>query len=169
MRYDFDGRYGKRIGVIVHRDGRREIFVSLKEDPDACAQSMILSEDEANIVSDLMGGSTVVRRIGQAMQDIEGLAIDWVTLDASSEFVNHRIDESALRSRTGSSIVAILRSGKTIPAPPPDFTLLADDMLVIVGTAADIKKAWNLLSPHTQEASDQVDQTDQEQNGRGPT
>ena len=49
-------RFGKRVGVIVHRDGRREMFVSLREDPDACAQSITLDEGEdARAVASSLG------------------------------------------------------------------------------------------------------------------
>ena len=37
-----------------------------------------VDEGEAEVVADLLGGSTVSRRVGQAMQDIEGLAMDWL-------------------------------------------------------------------------------------------
>lgn len=115
MRYDFDGRFGKRVGVITHRDGRRELFVSLKSDPDACAQSIVLSEDEAEVVSDLMGGSTVTRRMAQSMQDIEGLAMDWLPLADTTPFNGRPLGSTMLRTRTGASIVAVIRGGGAIP------------------------------------------------------
>ncbi|WP_240501283.1 hypothetical protein [Deinococcus sp. LM3] len=71
MRYDFDSRSGKRVGVITHRDGRREIFVARRDDPDACAESIVLADDEAEAVADLLGGSAVTRRLETSMQDIQ--------------------------------------------------------------------------------------------------
>ncbi len=146
MRYDFDGRFGKRVGVITHRDGRRELFVSLKEDPDACAQSIVLAEDEAEVVSDLMGGSTVTRRMGQSMQDIEGLAMDWLPLAGTTPFDGKPLGSTMMRTRTGASIVAIIRGGGAIPAPGPEFVLHAGDTVVVVGTAEGVTHAARLLN-----------------------
>jgi TrkA domain protein len=151
VRYDFDGRFGKRVGVITHRDGRRELFVSLREDPDACAQSIVLAEDEAEAVADLLGGSAVTRRMAQSMQDIEGLAMDWLPLSDTTPFDGQPLGSTMLRTRTGASIVAIMRGGGAIPAPGPDFTLRARDTVVVVGTADGVVRAARLLNGEPQE------------------
>ena len=146
MRYDFDGRFGKRVGVIVHRDGRREMFVSLRDDPDACGQSITLDESEAEVVADLLGGSTVTRRMGQTMQDIEGLAMDWLPLEQGSPFAGRALGDSQMRTRTGTSVVAVIREEQAIPAPGPDYVLEAGDTVVVVGTANGVRRAARLLS-----------------------
>lgn len=146
MRYDFDGKFGKRVGVITHRDGRRELFVSLKADPDACAQSIVLDEKESEVVADLLGGSTVTRRMAQSMQDIEGLAMDWLPLADSTPFNGRPLGSAMLRTRTGASIVAIMRGGGAIPAPGPEFILRAGDTVVVVGTAGGVTRAARLLN-----------------------
>ncbi|AFZ66201.1 cation:proton antiporter regulatory subunit [Deinococcus peraridilitoris] len=134
VRHDFASQYGKRVGVITHRDGRREIFVSRQDDPDACAQSITLTEEEAEAVADLLGGSTITRRLATLPQDIEGLAMDWVPLPPTSRFLRCPMGDAQLRSRTGTSIVAVMRDGQAHPAPDPQFVLLAGDTLVLVGT-----------------------------------
>lgn len=146
MRYDFDGRFGKRIGVITHRDGRRELFVSRRDDPDATEKSLVLTEEESAVVADLLGGSTVTRRVADSMQDIEGLAMDWLPFDAASPFHGVPLGQTMMRTRTGASIVAIIRAGQPIPAPGPELPLLAGDTIVVVGTANGVKRAAKLLS-----------------------
>lgn len=144
MRYDFNGRFGKRVGVITHRDGRREVFVSLPDDPDATAMTIILTEDESAVVSDLLGGSTVTRRDTKA-QKIEGLAMDWLPLESTSPWVNVPLGQTMMRTRTGASIVAIMRGGEAIPSPWPEFPLQAEDTVVVVGTPNGVKRAAQLL------------------------
>ena len=146
MRYDFDGRFGKRVGVITHRDGRRELFVSRRDDPDACAHSITLDEAEAEVVADLLGGSTVTRRVGRAMQDIEGLAMDWLPLEPGSPFADHALGDSQMRTRTGTSVVAVMRGGGAVPAPGPEFVLRSGDTVVVVGTPEGVRQAARLLS-----------------------
>lgn len=146
MRYDFDSRYGKRIGVITHRDGRRELFASKRDDPDATERSLVLTEEESAVVADLLGGSTVTRRVADSMQDIEGLAMDWLPFDANSPFNGVPLGQTMMRTRTGASIVAIIRAGQPIPAPGPELPLLAGDTIVVVGTANGVKRAAKLLN-----------------------
>lgn len=147
MRYDFDGRFGKRVGVITHRDGRREIFVSQKDDPDSTAMSITLAEDESEVVADLLGGSTVTRRVSQSMmQEIQGLAMDWLLLPIHSPFLNRPLGQTMMRTHTGASIVAVIRGEEAIPAPGPEFELEENDTVVVVGTASGIVKAARLLN-----------------------
>lgn len=146
VRYDFDGRFGKRVGVITHRDGRREIFVARRDDPDACAESIVLADDEAEAVADLLGGSAVTRRMAGSMQDIEGLAMDWLPMGTSSPFDGHPLGETMMRTRTGTSIVAVMRARQAIPAPGPEFQLRGGDTVVVVGTAEGIRRAAALLN-----------------------
>ena len=51
------------------------------------------------------------------------------------------------RTRTGSSIVAVIRDGESIPAPGPDFPLLAGDVIVGVGTAEGLASMRELIRP----------------------
>ncbi|MCD0177380.1 cation:proton antiporter regulatory subunit [Deinococcus sp. 14RED07] len=145
MRYDFDSRSGKRVGVITHRDGRREIFVARRDDPDACAESIVLADDEAEAVADLLGGSSVTRRLETSMQDIQGLAMDWLPLPDTSPFVGELLGSTMMRTRTGTSIVAVMRGQQAVPAPGPELTFERGDVVVVVGTAPGIRQAAALL------------------------
>jgi TrkA domain protein len=146
VRHDFDGRFGRRVGVITHRDGRREIFVSRSDDPDATALSIVLSDEEAEAMADLLGGSTITRHLNTLTQDIEGLAMDWVSIPAGTPFAGHPLGDTMMRTRTGSSIVAIMRDGQAIPAPGPEFPLEAGDTVVVVGTPGGVVQAARLLN-----------------------
>ncbi|MEF2277625.1 cation:proton antiporter regulatory subunit [Deinococcus sp. YIM 134068] len=145
VRHDFDGRFGKRVGVITHRDGRREIFVARRDDPDACAQSIVLSDEEAEAVADLLGGSTITRHMNTLTQDIEGLAMDWVPLAAGTPYAGQPLGDTKMRTRTGTSIVAIMRDGQAIAAPGPEFPLKVGDTVVVVGTPGGVVRAARLL------------------------
>jgi TrkA domain protein len=36
IRYDFVTKEGDRVGVLVHRSGRRELLLYQRDDPDSC-------------------------------------------------------------------------------------------------------------------------------------
>ncbi len=66
-----------------------------------------------------------------------GLLFDWIHLDATSDAVGQSIAELAVRSRTGATIVAILRGSVPIVAPEPSMVLEAGDDLVIACRVQD--------------------------------
>ncbi|GHF99121.1 potassium transporter TrkA [Deinococcus piscis] len=145
-RFDFDAEYGKRVGVITHRDGKREVFVASREDPDACGQAIVLTSEEAKAVADMLGGSTVTRQVTTLTKEVKGLALDWITLEDGSPFQGRPLGATMLRTHTGASIVAIVRQEKAIPAPGPEETLLQGDVLVVVGTPSGVLRAGNFLN-----------------------
>ncbi|HEX5198347.1 MAG TPA: potassium transporter TrkA [Actinoplanes sp.] len=52
----------RRIGVVVHRTGRRDLVVYDPEDPDRVAITVTLDAAEAECVAHLLTGTTVVER-----------------------------------------------------------------------------------------------------------
>ena len=75
------------------------------------------------------------------------MAIDWVTVLATSPFVGATIAEGEFRTRTGASIVAVVRGETTIPAPGPDHRFEAGEVVVVVGTADGLAQLRTLLVP----------------------
>jgi TrkA domain protein len=144
IRYDFVTSEGTRVGVLVHRSGHRELLLYDRDDPDACRAVIRLDAEDTRILADLLGASHVSEKLA-AMQQIEGLTIDWLTLSPSAAAVGRTLRDAALRSETGVSIVAIVRGNETVPAPAPDFTLEPGDTAVVVGTRQGIEQLASLL------------------------
>ncbi len=144
-RHDFTARSGRRLGVITHRDGHREVFVYNARDPDSCDTMISLAEEEAEAMADLLGGSSLTRRLEGLHQEIDGLAIDWLKIEAASPVVGKTIAETHMRSRSGASIAAVLRAGQSIAAPGPDVRLEADDTTVVIGSPDAVKRAAAIL------------------------
>ena len=72
-------------------------------------------------------------------------AIDWLAIRPGSPFADRTIADTQARSRTGVSVVAVLRDGGAIPAPAPDVRLQAGDTLVVVGTPQGVTALSSLL------------------------
>jgi CPA2 family monovalent cation:H+ antiporter-2 len=102
----------------------------------------------------LRGLPTDPARRAEWLQILEAAVTQVFLLLAGSPAVGKTIREFDLRARTGVTIVAITRSGKAIPAPPPELRLQPADVLVLVGTHKQLDHARQLLEPPaTQEAS----------------
>jgi TrkA domain protein len=145
LRHDFTTRAGRQLGVVTHRTGRRDLLVYDRDDPDTCQEVIELTNEEADALAELLGAARLVEHLAGLTQRIEGLAIDWLPIRRGSPFAGRTIADTQARSRTGTSIVAILRGDGAIPAPAPDAGLEPGDTLVVVGTAGGVKELSTLL------------------------
>jgi len=145
VRHDFTTEDGADIGVLVYHDGRREILVYDSDDPDACTSFMTLSRADTRTVSELLGASRVTEALAVVQQEIEGLAIEWIEIDATSPAAGATIGDGMYRTKTGSSIVAVIRDRTSIPAPGPGFVLLTGDVVVAVGTSEGLASMRELI------------------------
>ena len=145
VRHEFVTAGGERVAVLTHRTGRREVAVYDRADPDACTTVLHLSADDTRTLAELLGAPSVHEAVAAVQQRLEGLAIDWVTVPARSRFVGATIGEGALRTRTGASIVAVVRGETTVPAPGPDHRFAEGDVVVAVGTPEGLDQLRNLL------------------------
>ena len=107
IEFDFTSESGDHIGVISRHSGRRELVLYAEDDPDAVRNRMELTPTEGAAVAELLGGTQVTAHLAALSAEIEGLFIDWVPLGPS--FVPTSIADTAMRTRTGSSVIAIIR------------------------------------------------------------
>ena len=94
VRYDFVTSEGVRIGVLVHRTGRRDLLVYSPVDPDACVAQLSFDPDDARTLAELLGATRIAESIAAVQQDIEGLSIDWIKIDEGSEWAGKRLSEA---------------------------------------------------------------------------
>lgn len=145
VRHDFTTAGGERIGVLSHRSGRRELVVYRRDDPDACLTALHLSAEDTRTLAELLGATQVSEVLAAVQQRLEGVAIDWVTIPARSPYAGSTIRRGEFRTRTGVSIVAVIRGDTTFPAPGPDFAFESGDVAVAVGTPRGLSQFADLL------------------------
>jgi TrkA domain protein len=75
------------------------------------------------------------------------LAIEWIQLGDASPAIGTTIGDGAYRTRTGSSVVAVMRGGQSVPAPGPEFAFEAGDVVVAVGTSDGLARLRTLMLP----------------------
>lgn len=146
VRHDFACGSGRQVGVVSHHSGRRDLIVYDRNDQDRVAETVSLSTDEARSLGALLGGPSIVERFDALRQQIVGLEIAWLSISPKSHLAGRPLGESQMRTRTGVSIVALLRGETAIPAPGPDDVMLADDVAIVVGTDEGIDEAARILS-----------------------
>lgn len=149
VRHDFVTEAGERVGVIVHRSGRREVVVYDERDPDACVTMLDLSPGDTRTFNELLGGSQVAEAVGAVQHEIDGLGIQWIPVEPRTGADGATIEDGQYRRRTGASIVAVVRGDTTIPAPTPDFRFVTGDTAVAVGTTAGLEALRALMTDPT--------------------
>ncbi|MFC4945734.1 cation:proton antiporter regulatory subunit [Pseudonocardia sp. GCM10023141] len=146
VRKDFALRSGRRIGVVTHRDGKIELILSKPDDPDACLAELPLSADEASTLANLLGAPQLVAQLNEEHRDLPGIHTRQIPIGSGSPFDGRTLGDTALRTRTGVSVVAVMRAGQVHPSPTPDFTLTAGDLMVTVGTSEGLDNAVKILN-----------------------
>lgn len=146
VRKEFLMRNGRRIGVISHRDGQIELILSKADDPDACVAELPLTTEEAAALANLLGAPQLVAQLNAEHKELPGIHTTQLPVKANSPFDGRTLGDTALRTRTQVSVVAVMRAGQAHPSPAPDFTLTAGDLLVTVGTSEGLENASKILT-----------------------
>jgi len=142
---EFTTSGGRRLGVLTHRDGHRELLLSAKDDPDSCAAAVKLSETECNALGTLLGAPNLVAQLQGEQREVEGVNTAQFPVAEGSPYVGRPLADTAMRTRTATSIVAVVRDHVVSPSPRPDFVFAAGDLVVIVGTGDGLAKAAEIL------------------------
>ena len=144
VRHEFTASNGQRVAVVSHRTGRQEISLYRGEDPDACTTVLELESDDAAALAGVLGAPQVAAAV-TAMQRIEGLAIDWLTVTDGSPAAGATIGAGEYRSRTGASSSPSSDRTRRIPRRAPTSPWLPGDVVVAVGTPEGLGQLRTLL------------------------
>jgi TrkA domain protein len=145
-RYDFLTHKGRRVGVVAHRSGRRDLLVYDQRDPDACSETVPLTTEEADTIAELLGAPRIVEHLAALHEQVAGLLSEQLTVEPGSAYEGRTLGDTQARTRTGASIVAVLRGREVIASPGPDFRFQAGDGVVVVGTREGIEGVAQILS-----------------------
>jgi len=134
LRFEFDNRDGDRIGVVARRTGDFEVVVYPKHDPDRAQEVFRLTDEEAEALAQILGAPRIAERFADLTREVPGLNAGQVTVRPGSPFVDRPLGDTRTRTRTGASIVAIVRDDEVLVSPGPAEMLRANDVLVVIGT-----------------------------------
>jgi len=144
--FEFVTERGRRVGVVSHRTGRREVVVYRREDPDTAAVTLTLNAEEADGLAELLASTRIVERLDALHRQVEGLVTEQIPISAGSPYDRRSLGDTRARTRTGASIVAVVRGQQVYASPRPDFVFHAGDIVVVVGTAEGTAAVAQLLA-----------------------
>ena len=146
LRHDLVTAEGRRIAVISQRTGARNVVLYDQGDPDATAATIELTGEESEVLAELLGAPRVIERLSRLREQVAGLATEGVPIEPGSPFVGVTLGDTAIRTRTGASVVAVLRGDEVVASPTPDFRFQAGDRLIVVGTETGVAAVGRLLT-----------------------
>ena len=104
-----------------------------------------MTTDEAGALANLLGAPQLVAQLAEEHRDLPGIRTGRLTIASGSPYDGRTLGDTALRSRAGVSVVAVMRAGQVHPSPLPDFTLTAGDLMITVGTSEGLDRAFKIL------------------------
>lgn len=145
VKYEFSTRSATPLSLVVDRDGGSELVAYDTQDLDRAALTVALDDDESAALAGRLNGASMVHRVGQAAE-LPGVSTQRVRIDSRSPFHGASVGQTCARSKTGVSIVAIVRGVDVITSPSASEKVTGGDVLIVVGPGEGIDKLRGILS-----------------------
>ncbi|WP_405149285.1 cation:proton antiporter regulatory subunit [Sphaerisporangium sp. NBC_01403] len=146
LKHEFTTQSGRRIAVVSHRGGRRDLVIYDRHDPDRACEAVQLNDEEADALVELLGAPRIVQRLNALHREVEGLVSVQLPILDDSPYAGRPMGDARVRTRTGASIVAVVRGGQVHASPNPDFPLASGDVVVVVGSPESTSAVADILS-----------------------
>lgn len=145
VRFEFETKRHVRLGIVAHREGRRDFIIYDPDDPDSMLDCIVFSADESAAIGELLGGARIVEKLNRLHHEIDNLVSRQLLVDATSPYAERPLGDTRARTRTGASIVAIVRIDGVETGPPPSAVLHVGDRLVTIGTQEAVDAVDRIL------------------------
>jgi TrkA domain protein len=146
LRYEFVTKQGVRVGLVALRSGDFELVQYDAEDPDEAFAMLRLETEEADAVAQILGAPRIAERFADLTREVPGLSAGQIEIRAGGPFVGRPLGDTRARTRTGVSIVAIVREDAVVASPGPEELLAAGDVLVAIGTEKGLSDLTELVT-----------------------
>jgi CPA2 family monovalent cation:H+ antiporter-2 len=84
------------------------------------------------------------------------LELNWLTLDQESPLNGCTIGDLGIRTRTGASVVGVVRGGTLRPNPGPDFLFAPGDLVAVIGKSEQFNAFEKLARPKSAKQPDKT-------------
>lgn len=140
-KFEIITRNKDKVVVVVHDDGRREIYHFDDDDYDESISSVTFDDSESRQVAAIIGGMIYKPK---ALENVEiafdDLVIEWFKVEPGAPAINKSIGEIGVRNKYGVTVIAIIKKSlKKILNPGPDAVLESGDTVVICGERVELK------------------------------
>ncbi|HSE70021.1 MAG TPA: cation:proton antiporter regulatory subunit [Nocardioidaceae bacterium] len=146
IRYELTTETGVALAFVVQRGGSVEVAVYDREDRDRAQSVLTLSPAEAAAIADVLGAPRMTERFADLSREVPGLRSARFALRRESPYVDRPLGATQARTRTGCSIVAVVRGDQVVTSPGPAEMLHTGDVLVVIGSREGLEALGALLA-----------------------
>jgi K+:H+ antiporter subunit KhtT len=154
VKYGFRLDAGGRISLILHNDGKRELYWFRRSHDEEPTAVITLDDDEARQLGAVLGGAYERPKIVEDLEMALGeLQIEWVPVPETSPWIGTSLAEAQFRAKNGITVIAILREPEPISGAQPHHVIERGDTLVTVGKAGQYPAFYRRLERGNSEDS----------------
>lgn len=137
---------GDKMVIVIHDDGRRDIYHFEENDPDEILSSISLDDAEARQVAAIIGGMNYKPKALETVEvALDELIIEWIKVEPNYKSVGKCIADLHVREITGATVLAIVEKNKQKINPGPEDVIETGTTLVAAGVRKQIKALKELL------------------------
>lgn len=131
-----------KISIILHDDGRRELYYFDENDHEECMASIEFNDEEARQISAILGGMTYKPKALETVEvALDDLVIEWFKTELQAPAVRRTIGELDIKKHYNVQVIAIVKKNQQTQLSPGFDALIEEgDTLVISGERSGLKK-----------------------------
>jgi TrkA domain protein len=115
-------------------------------EPERAAGTVVLRPAEARLVADVLHATVTMDHVADLISPLGEVQAVRIGIRAGATYVDRSLGDIRARTRTGASIVAVLRGEEVTASPGPDFVFHAGDVAVAVGHEDGLARLRDLLA-----------------------
>ena len=147
-KFQIETTIGDRLVVVIHDDGRREIYHFDRKRLDRADSVVTLTDGEARQIAGIIGGlSYVPKALAPTELILDDLVLEWFRIEPDAASVGKSLRELQARTVTGASVVSIIEENRiTRINPEADTVITANATLILAGDRKNIARLKSLLT-----------------------
>ena len=129
-----EGDGGARLVVLLHHDGRREVFRRPAPEADSEKLFDLDARTARRLGSILTGTNFETVDVADLEVPLGEAIIEWWEVGEDAEVADTTLGDAHVRRETGVSVIAVQRGEMTVPNPDSSYRIEPGDVLVTLGT-----------------------------------